>query len=167
MNISINGTLIDMEVDTGAFLSIISEATYAYLQSQGKASPLMDTDVVLRTYTGEEVRLEGSLEVKVAHEGKEFTLPLLVVKGKGPALLGRNWLEKVRLNWPMIKQSVPMNLELETVVQSYSHLFNEGLGTLHGIKPRSMLIPQPHLGFTKPDQYHMHCERKLNRILKD
>ena len=72
-NTTVNGTLIDMEVDTGASLSIISEATYAYLQGQGKASPLMDTDVVLRTYTGEEVRPEGSLEVKVAYEGKEFT----------------------------------------------------------------------------------------------
>ena len=42
MNISINGTPIDMEVDTGASLSIISEATYADLQSQLKTSSLVD-----------------------------------------------------------------------------------------------------------------------------
>ena len=58
VNISIIGTPIDMEVDTDACLSTISEATYAYLQSQGKASPLVDTDNILRTYTWgpEEVR---------------------------------------------------------------------------------------------------------------
>ena len=123
VNISINGTPIDMEVDTGASLSTISEATYAYLQSQGKASPLVDTDNVLRTYTGEEVRPHGSLEVTVSCEWREFKLPLFVVKGKGPTLLGRNWLGGIRLNWPMIKQLAPMNQRLEKVVQSYPHLF--------------------------------------------
>ncbi len=100
-----------MEVDTGASLSIISEATYADLQSQGKTSPLVDTDIVLRTYTGEEVRPERSIEVTVSYEGREFKLPLLVVKGL--ALLGRNWLGEIRLvhdqtistNEPAVRES--------------------------------------------------------------
>ncbi len=141
MNISINVTPIDMEVDTGASLSIISEATYADLQSQGKTSPLVDTDIVLRTYTGEEVRPEGSLELTVSYEGRKFKLPLLVVKGKGPALLGRNWLGEIRLNWPMIKQLAPMNQRLEKVVQSYPDLFKEGLGTLQGVKAKIHVDP--------------------------
>ena len=116
------------------------------------------------------MRPEGSLEVKVACEGKEFTLPLLVVKGKGPALLGRNWLEKVRLNWPMIKQLVPMNLELETVVQSYSHLFNEGLGTLQGIKAKIHVDPSATPVFHKarpvPYAFREKIEQDLERLEK-
>ena len=110
------------------------------LQDQKISSPLVDTDLVLRTYTAEEVRQEWSPKVKVAYEGKEFTLPLLVVKGNGPTLLGRNWQEKVRLNWPVIKQFVPVNLQLEKVVQSYSHLFNEGL-EIQGVKAKIHVDP--------------------------
>ena len=40
VNISINGTSIDMEIDTGASLSVISEATYAVSYSEGKVPPL-------------------------------------------------------------------------------------------------------------------------------
>ena len=41
--------------------------------------------------------------MNVCYEGVEYTLPLLDVRGKGPSLLGRNWLEKVKRNWPIIK----------------------------------------------------------------
>ena len=34
----------------------------------------------------------GTTEVKVAYEGQTATLPLVIVKGEGPTLLGRlNW----------------------------------------------------------------------------
>ena len=34
----------------------------------------------------------------VKYSGQEVTLPLLVVKGEGPSLLGRNWVEEIKLN---------------------------------------------------------------------
>ena len=42
--------------------------------------------------------------MNVCYDRVEYSLPLLVVSGKGPALqlLGRNWLEKMELNWPII-----------------------------------------------------------------
>jgi hypothetical protein len=170
LNISINGPPIDMEVDTGASLSITSEATYAYLQSHGKASPLRDTDVVLRTYTGEEVQPEGSLEVTAPYEEKEFKLPLLVVKGKGPALLGRNWLGEIHLNWPMIEQLAPMNQRLEKLVQGYPHHFKEGLGTLQGVKAKIHVDPSatPVFHIARPVPYALRdeIEQDLERLEK-
>ena len=44
-----------MEIDTGAALSVISEDIYKQLRSQGKLPSLKNTEVLLRTYTGEEV----------------------------------------------------------------------------------------------------------------
>ena len=53
---------MDMEVDTGVSFSVISEATYAELQREGKLTPLGKTDVVLHTYTGEKVKPMGPFE---------------------------------------------------------------------------------------------------------
>ena len=48
---------------------------------------------------GKRSNLKGLvLHVNVCCDGVEYSLPLLVVGGKGPALLGRNWLEKIKLN---------------------------------------------------------------------
>ena len=41
----------------------------------------------------------GSVEVDVAYQGQTAQLPLVVVKGGGPTLMGRNWLNKIVLNW--------------------------------------------------------------------
>ena len=38
------------------------------------------------------------------YDGVEYSLPLLVVGSKGTALLGRKRLEKIKLNWPILKQ---------------------------------------------------------------
>ena len=121
-----------MEIDTGASLSVLSEGVYWDLHNKGKLPHLAKTEVVLRTYTREEVKPKGSLDVMVIYEEKEYHLPLLVVQGKGPALLGKNWLEKLKLNWHMIKQLTPGNQQLREVVQKYPQLFEESLGTLKG-----------------------------------
>ena len=78
VNMSINGIPMDMEIDTGASLSVMSEEKFTELR---KGQPtLVPTEVVLHTYTGEEIKPLGSLDVKVCYEGKEFQLPLLVVQ---------------------------------------------------------------------------------------
>ena len=45
------------------------------------------------TYTGEDVKVLGAISVPVKHQSKSFKLPLVVVDGQGPSLLGRDWLE--------------------------------------------------------------------------
>jgi len=39
-------------------------------------------------YTGEPLKLEGETNVKVSYKGQQFSLPLVVVAGNGPSLLG-------------------------------------------------------------------------------
>ena len=82
-----------MEIDTGASLSVIREKTYNNLVSKNGDPPLEKSGTVLRTYTGEEVKPKGSCTVDVCYKGGKYSLPLLVLKEEGPALLGRNWLE--------------------------------------------------------------------------
>ena len=51
----------------------------------------------------------------VSYERKEYQLPLLVAKRDGPALLGRYWLEEIKLNWQMIKHLTQHKKHLDEI----------------------------------------------------
>ena len=53
-------------------------------------NPLQPTNTCLQTYTGERISVLGSIQVEVSHNNQTKQLPLLVVKGQGPNLLGRD-----------------------------------------------------------------------------
>ncbi|XP_043242283.1 uncharacterized protein LOC122391959 isoform X2 [Amphibalanus amphitrite] len=113
----LSGKPVQMELDTGASASLISEELY---ESMWPASdlPLQDCPQRFRTYTGEEIKIRGVAEVDVAVDGAPAVrLPLMVVHGKGPSLFGRNWLEKIRLNWnKLFDVSVPNHEYRRTMV---------------------------------------------------
>ena len=56
----------------------------------------------VHTYTGQPMSVLGQLLVKVQHDEAQETMPLQVVKGSGTTLLGRDWLQKFRLDWKTI-----------------------------------------------------------------
>ena len=104
-----NGKHLRMEIDTGAALSLISEATYRRLWPTNTPE-LTSTPIRLRTYTGEGLNVKGSIEVKVEHNGQKENLHLLVVQGNGPSLMGRDWLLRIKLDWSKlhsVKESSP------------------------------------------------------------
>ncbi len=120
----VNGRHIQMELDTGAVVTIVSEETWkAHLAEL----PLQDSNIVLKTYTGEPVQVLGELSVDVCHNGQQAQLPLYVVKGRGPSLFGRNWLQPIRLDWGRLNQVVS---GVSQLVQKCEDLFREGLGKM-------------------------------------
>ena len=85
-----------MEVDTGAVVSIISDKNN--IPDLQKLT-LQPSPATLRTYTGETISVLGELLVKTEHNAQNATMPLLVVQGDGPGLIGRNWLAHIQLDW--------------------------------------------------------------------
>ena len=75
----------------------MGEDTYRLVQDPEK--PLQHSTAKLHTYTGEPIKVLGSTEVLVQHNGQSMSLPLIVMKGKGSPLLGRNWLSVLKLDW--------------------------------------------------------------------
>ena len=71
--------------------------------------------------------------VPVTHEGQSASLPLIITEGDGPTLLGRNWLEALRLDWRMIFR-VGRSQTLLEVLDEYSNVFKEELGELQGVQ---------------------------------
>ena len=76
----------------------MSERTYETTWSTSVASPMQPSKVRLRPYTGESIKVVGSIDLKVEHKGQEAEVSLLIVDGDGPTLMGRDWLRRF-INW--------------------------------------------------------------------
>ena len=124
-----------MEIDTGASLSLISKATYDKLQSSAALPPLKTEQIKLRTYTGEEISVLGSISVTVQSETCTCTLPLLVVEGDDTSLIGRNWLTELRLDWKAV-HAISLNHSLESILEQNKEIFQQGLGKIKGIEAK-------------------------------
>ena len=58
-----------MEVDTGASVTVISQATPGCIWVVQPPPAVQPTDVRLRTYSGKEILVTGKLTVKVQYQG--------------------------------------------------------------------------------------------------
>ena len=94
----LNGKKLNMEVDTGTALSIISEATRKCMFADETLHP---SSLVLKTYTDERMEVMGTLNMRVQY-GEQKKLILVVVGGNGMRLLGRNCLKHIKLDWSSI-----------------------------------------------------------------
>lgn len=64
-------------------------------------------------------------------DGNKKKLLVTVVEGDGPALLGRDWLQEIRLNWPLYyqRQDTPKTRQVD-VVKEFPRLFAKELGKI-------------------------------------
>ena len=85
-----------MQLDTGATVSILPKVLY---DQQFNQWPLRGTKIKVRAYNGVRIPVYCEVHLPVVYEQQELILPLIVVDGDGPPLLGRNWLEQLKLNW--------------------------------------------------------------------
>ena len=175
VELKLNGIHTSMEVDTGTAATIINEETYKRI-SEGnpvKNRPQLETaEVKLRTYTGELVKVIGTLNVIVKYEKQEVELQTLVGEGSGPNLLGRDWLRVLALNWmELFKMQVDKGNQespLEGLIEKYSEVFEEGLWTFKGPKVTIHVDPEARPKFLKarPVPYAMtgKIEVELKRL---
>ena len=106
-----------MQVDTGAAVSVIRHSVF---QSLWDSPPsLMKSDVKLQSYTGEQIGVIGCFTTSVSYQGQKKDLPLLVVEGSGPSLLGRNWLSSLRLNWKELNILQSGSSAVESLLANY------------------------------------------------
>lgn len=148
VTVKVNDQNMNMEVDTGASISLISENTY---NKWSTPPTLQECDTILSTYTGENIVVLGSVNVTVDYNKQRKFLPLVVVKGEGPTLLGRNWLSHIRLKWNEIKQvHQPSSDKLQAILSEYSDVFRDELGTLQGTTAKIHVDDKVRPKFFKP-----------------
>eukprot|EP00795_Rhopilema_esculentum_P011239 gene11239-21428_t len=123
-----------MEIDTGAVVSVVGNAFYEkYLPHV----PLGSFTKQLHSYSGEVLATKGEILVDVEFKGQKAKLPLVIVDGDKPALLGRNWLMEIKLDW---NQLFVVNYGLgEELVKKYKNVFDAQHGVLKGYKADLLL----------------------------
>lgn len=123
-----NGKELEMEFDTGAALSVISETTR---QTTFPDKTLHPSNVILKTYTDKNIEIKDTLNMLVEYGDQKEKLVLVAVAGDGPSLLGRNWLKYICLDWKniflvrIVRQKTFSNL-----VNEHNTLFADELGTV-------------------------------------
>ena len=54
---------------------------------------------MFKAYNGVQTPVYGEVHLPVVFEKQGLVLPLIAVDDDGPPLLGRIWLEQLKLNW--------------------------------------------------------------------
>ena len=91
---------------------------------------------------------------------------LLVIKGNGPNLLGRNWLPYIWIDWKSIH--VVSNDKLQNILAKHQNVFGEGLGHLRGYHAKIHVEQEavPKFMKARPVAYAMKekIEKELDRL---
>ena len=143
--LEIEGKAVDMELDTGASRTTIRESEY---HEHFTHMSLKKSDVILRSYTGEVVPILGELSVCVCYDGRKHDLTVLVVKGNKPSLLGRDWLNVIRLNWVNVFQVSSQSLE--SMLKRYGNVFIPDNKGIVGLRAHVNLKPDASPVYQKP-----------------
>ena len=166
VTVNVNGKTFTMEINTGTSLSLVSEQTYKYLWPE---VPLQNSSVKLKIYTGTPLKVLGIMSATAYYKSQTTTLPLLVVSGIGASLIGRDWLEKLTLNWKAIHNI--HSEKLQEVLSEFSEVFQSGVGMMKDFKAKIFVDPLvlPRFGKARPVPYAMKplVEAELDRLVAD
>ena len=129
--------------------------------------------VVLRTYTGEAMSVLGEMEVKVKYQDQSHDVTLMVVKGDGPNLFRRDWLQYFQLDWKTIGiATLDKDLsQIQLLKSKYSEVFAKGLGTMKNFKAhlrvKNEAKPVFHRPRAVPYAIKEIIEKELDRLEKE
>ena len=169
--VNLNGLDTSMVVDTGASKSIISESAYSQLTETNSNLRLSKPSVTLTTYTGESLEFLGKITVNVRYGSQQLELPLLVTRGSGPDLMGRDWLTHLKLDWQGVYQVESSNDTLTSILEKYPAVFSPSLGSLKGSKVKIHVKdnaqPRFHKARSVPYILRAMVEEELDNLQKE
>ena len=131
VDVFLNDVLVEMELDTGASVSVINDATYRNIQQQTFVTPLQPTESKLRSYTGEHIKVLGTTQFKVRYRDKELCLSVHVVNAGGPNLMGRDWLAHFEVNLSSLNVLEQHSTPLKEVLDKHAAMFADKVGCLN------------------------------------
>ncbi|XP_049883119.1 uncharacterized protein LOC126378773 [Pectinophora gossypiella] len=166
------GEPVTLQVDTGACYTLINEHTWRQLQPRLLPPRRLDAaPLLLRTWTNAPVHLLGRTVLPVRYKDIDYELSLLVAKGSGPNLLGRDWLMHLGITMNINFVSNGDYAELENIIATHHEVFKDGLGTYRGDPVAIHLRPNATPKFLKarPVPYAVkdRVENEIDRLVDE
>ena len=162
VKVEVDGKLVPMEVDTGASVTVMPVKLF---ESLWPGRHIDTTGVRLSGYSKEPIPVKGCCKVNIVYQGQRVDkATLIVVDSMGPALFGRDLLSRIRLNWSEIHKMTSSSLQ--EVLNRYSSVFGEGLGTLKGYKAKVRIDPEASPKFHRARSVPFALREKVDKELK-
>ncbi|PFX31379.1 Uncharacterized protein K02A2.6 [Stylophora pistillata] len=121
----------------------------------------------------EEIPVVGAAVIPVKYGDQRHKLRAIIVKGSGSNLLGRDWLQSIRLDWNKILYTSAQKprSSLDDLLTKYSDVFAEGLGTIKGVKAKIYVEPDAEPKYVKarsvPYSFKSNMELELERLVRE
>ena len=146
VKVLINNKNVLMEIDTGAAVTLMSINEFRGLFSWRQ---LQKSKLTLKTYMSEELQIVGKTDVTVTYQSQRHHLKLVVVEGVGPALMGRDWLVIVKLDWSKVC-CTSGDGKVKPLLEKYKEVFTGNLGTMTEHVAKLHLKGNPKPRFWRP-----------------
>ena len=168
-----NGIELQMELDTGAGPSMINIKDY---NRYFRHVPLRPVSRTLHAYAGTPLSLAGEMEIDVTYnEQRADKLTLIVVNADNyaPPLFGRDWLQKLVLDWHSLfpgqgQYRVGNAPSIDELKVKYQDIFQPGLGTVKGMEAtlhmKDNAVPIYHKARPVPFALRLAVEKELQRM---
>ncbi|XP_045537055.1 uncharacterized protein K02A2.6-like [Papilio machaon] len=128
--IELNGVRLKFEIDSGSAVTVISETSYRRHYNKVSLSP---SKKKLLGYTGEKIHCLGVMsQSQILYGGVTHAIDVYVVRGGGPALLGRDFISKFNLELAPVKYCE--SISIEQLQARYAKTFSDTLGTFKKYK---------------------------------
>ncbi|XP_070597955.1 uncharacterized protein [Erythrolamprus reginae] len=128
--VTIEGSPLEMEVDTGSARSLVSWDTFSHLVADPSQAKLGPMSVKLRDYQGNLISTKGEGNFYVKKGAYSGILPLIIVAKPLPSLLGRDWFTKLGLSVSGIHSVTPD--VYSCIFDEFSDVFSNTLGCYVG-----------------------------------
>ncbi|XP_045463872.1 uncharacterized protein K02A2.6-like [Harmonia axyridis] len=170
ISLLVNENLINMELDSGASISVVPESCF---NNYFKESKLKSTNIRLKCYDGTEIVPEGEFHTTINYKGQvfEFCRFLVVKKGSVP-LLGRDLIKRLNIKidladprYPTIN-SLKGKDDLKILLSRFKELFKDELGTYRHEKIELNIMPDVKPIFCKPRPVPFLFKEKINSELE-
>lgn len=185
VKLNLNSVPVEMVLDTGACITVMPDHMYYGKFHEGVK--LKCSNIKLKTYTNENIKILGEFDVSVDTGRDKQILPVVVIKGSGvgqPMLLGRNWMERLRLDWNQVKPSsggdclglmmrqnegtnVPTSEIISSLKEKYSTVFDKEMGEIKNVSVELNLKENAKPVFCKARVVPFALREKVDKELTD
>ncbi|UYV78594.1 hypothetical protein LAZ67_16002094, partial [Cordylochernes scorpioides] len=128
IKVRVEDTLMTFEIDTGSCLTLISEKDFKRYFPDVQVK---EAGIIVKTYDGTVVPILGEIDVKVDFRGTIAKLRAVVVRGERKALLGREWINVLKIGNYFVNQ-MPLEDTLAELLSEHQVVFGETTDPIKG-----------------------------------